>query len=303
MTKKILKLDATALSNSACLLRTKYFAVDGYRQKTSVDIEYGKAFHIFAEQLERTNGDEPTAIKAAQDYFKQADFTKNPKKDWLNLSHLTLTCVKYLERWKTDNFRTLKSPTTNTPLVELKFAIPLLSTPEYDVLLCGTIDRIGRVGNNGAFAICDYKTTSSWDFEQYLTSKRLSHQLMIYQKAIKWYALHKPDSIFASVNPCRAFIEGIFLSGSKPTEIHRSNLFEFSDSLMAELDRGLLAKTTQFIEFLQAPYRDGILSDACTTAKFGLCPYWKVCCAPDLVVGEMILKQDYIHKEYDPLNF
>lgn len=304
--KQLIKLDATALSNSACFMRMYNFAVRGYREKPSIDIEYGKAFHTFAEQLERNGGDDCAAIIAAQTKFKNAKYTPKKDKDWMNLAHLTLTCAKYAEHWKTDTFRTLRSPKTNTPLVELKFAIPLIEDdPDYDVALCGTMDRIGRIGTNGVFAICDYKTTGSWDADKYLNGYRLSHQLMIYHKAVRWYTEHKPDSIFAQLNPLRAFIEGIFLKKDSGTSIKRSTVFEFNDEMTDEFDAMLIRRVRQFLDFLRLPNkpRDGILSGVCQTAKFGQCPYWAVCCGTSAEIREQILTSNFTQNDYDPLNF
>lgn len=226
-------------------------------------------------------------------------------KEWMNLAHLTLTCAKYANHWKTDSFRTMKSPKTNTPLVELKFAIPLIEDdPDYDVALCGTVDRIGRIGTNGVFAICDYKTTGSWDAEKYLSAYRLSHQLMIYHKAVRWFAEKKPESIFAQLNPLRVFIEGIFLKKDAGTSIKRSTVFEFNDDMTSEFDIILLQRVRQFLDYLRSDKpRDGILSGVCQTAKFGQCPYWAVCCGTSKEVREDILKANFKQTEYDPLNF
>ena len=305
--KTLIKFNASAAKESSCLLRTWYTVIEGYTSKqTSNDVIYGSAYHKFEEILERT-GDEKKSILAAQDFMIGKDYHTKPKKDHLNIGHLTLSCRDKIDYNKSnqDSFEILKD-TNGEPLVELKFAIPYYVDDFYEVLLCGTIDKIGKF-KNGCYALGDIKTTSTWSTKSYFDSYKLSPQLLFYLYAIHWYADNFPDSIFGEIrsNNIGVFIDGVFLKASGKTSFERSSVIyykqedldEFKLLLQLTIERLLIAHKLGV-----PPNREGMLNGACNTL-YGTCKFFDVCSAPDKIAREYILKNNFNKKEYDPLTF
>jgi hypothetical protein len=316
MTKKIIKLNASALRESSCLLRLYLNVIEGYSSKSKViDIEYGSAFHRFTQALAETGGDEFESMSKANQYFRKQ--LEDPtliiprvgkgSKAWMTLSHLTGTCDDFYNKvWNGDdkNFQILKSPKGN-PLVEQTFSIPFYSDDTVDVLIEGTLDAVAKY-NGGCYVIPDYKTTSTWmPPEDYFRQYTLSSQLITYYWAVRQHGKLYPDSFWAEI--CRerigCVIQGVFLSSTKQTEFHRSPVIWFNEDMLNEYEHGLkqtVERLVYHVKFGIRPHREGLSNGACTYGG-KLCGYTPACSAPDEESFKGILDVRYQKQEYDPL--
>ncbi len=308
MEKKIYFVDASLLKQSACMLRVWRMGIEGYRSKiNSVDIEYGQAFHQFAQEFVNTKGDFKTSVTKAVEYFSTTPYIPKLKKDWMNVAHLKKTCFDWMQHWEStpDNLEPLRVEGMHT--TELKFDIPYYQNDLFEIHLCGTIDKICRTkGNQGPYCIVDYKTTSSWAREEYFDQYRLDPQLRFYRLAIKKYAELYPTSIFAEMvtKGCGAMIEGVFLANNKDAIIQRSDAMFFKAPDMEMFERMLNDFIDNLVRELSCgptPYKQGILNGACNS-KFG-CDYSVACGAPDSIAEQHVLRHSFKQVQYNPLSF
>src|SRR5574338_1651758 len=183
MPKQRLNLDASALSISSCDYRLKLTVIDGLKQPiVNNDTLYGTAFHKFISTMYETNGEFMTAVAAAKKAFAKPCVIKSTKKH-LTENHLLKTCLDFWEHFgQKDDFEILHDD-KGKPLVEVTFEILIYESEHLEIYLCGTIDKIGKF-KNGAYAIGDYKVTSSWNIGEYLRPFRLSTQLHTYHWAL-----------------------------------------------------------------------------------------------------------------------
>ncbi len=213
MEKLLVILDASAFSNSACLLRLFRITVEGYTQKLeNNDVCFGTAFHLF-RKIFRDKGDCGMAegLNVAKEYFIKTPMVVKPNKTYLTPLFLMRICMEYAEKYVHDKFKpirvkTKKWITTNPgiensggfieveePLLELKGAFPYYVDDEIEILMAFTIDEIGKESNS-IVSICDAKTTSVWNIKEYLDSYELSCQLRFYKWSLLKYAEAYPES-------------------------------------------------------------------------------------------------------------
>ena len=319
--KKIIRINASALKNASCLRRLWLDVIEGYKpQKNGNDIEYGQSFHKFTRALSEGK-DLPSAMQEAHEHFnntpmyivKSGQWSKN----WLNIGHLTMTCHDfYTKIWsqpKQMGFELLRE--NEIPLTEKQFSIPIYSDSEYDVLLQGTIDLIGRI-DGGAYVFGDYKTTTFWDKEAFFLPYKMSTQLATYTYALRYHADHYPESIIGRMldNGRRlgCFIYGVFLSKDKPSEFIRSDVWFYPQQWLDEYEMSLqflvkrLLNHTKLVDELymdridSLPVKEGLLNGACR-GEFGMCKYFNACASPDDRSFDAILRGDFIRQEYKPL--
>jgi len=302
-----IKIDASALaSHGACIRALKLTTVDGYRKDLpSNDIVYGSAFHVFKEVLSKTK-DEYAAMQAAHMHFKSTPFTIKEHAEWLDLGHLTRTCMDYIEFFgkdrEKDSFKTFSF--ADTPMIEKKFKICVYDADDIKVYNCGTIDDIGRY--NSLNCIADEKTTRFTNPKMYFKAFALSTQLLNYIWAIKHFAKQYPDSIFGEICKHRvgAFINGVFLSAKKQTEFIRSEVFTFSDEMLNEFEGWLKSKVIDLVLAAKEslPPREGLINGACK-GKYDLCPFFGPCSTTDETTCKLVLDAHYEKVPYDPLKF
>jgi len=304
-------VDASSLSKSTCLLHHHLIAAEGYRAKVQdVSLTFGIAFHKFAELRETLSCED--ALLEAVKWFAQQEYNTPINKKHLNRATLMAVCEEWDRQVFTrELFKTLRRA-NGKPLVELKFSIPYFQDNEVEVVLSGTMDRLGRYGDNGAFVIKDYKTTSTYKIEDYFNSYRLSGQLSVYQYAVRWYADKFPKSIFAEIcktNSVGCQIDGIFLNADiNKVQFRSSEVFYYTEEMVRKFDEFVLRpQIMRIVEFSkldnQLDRREGILNSACETQKFGKCEFFGVCCMPDKLSREMALTNSFTQKQYNPLKF
>lgn len=318
MSKKIIRLAASSLKESACDYRLYMIVIEGYCDILPMnDTQYGTAVHKFISQMYLTGGNLMEAYKAAKIEFHKPSEPRD-KKAYLTEAHFTKTCFDYWQEFlQKDDFELLINDATNLPLVEVTFEIKIYEDENYIVYLNGTIDKIGKF-KNGCYAIGDYKTTSSWDIKNYFTQYELSTQLLTYLYALKKMGEQHPQSILGHINqfPVGAFIDGIFLKSAKETTFKRSEVFyldrKHKEELLAEYEKQLMIKATDLVKTVETgfmPSKNGLLNGACangygTSSPMGaLCRFFQVCACKDDIARAHVLKNNFQKKEYHPLHY
>ena len=303
MTKQILMINASLLKESSCRLRTYYTLVRGYKApQTTNDVQYGSAVHEFIKQMKLNGGNMHKALPPARLIFNKPCIQKTMKK-WMTEQHFIKDCMDYWDQMGDPKDEWI----TCTNLVEQKFAVPYLITDTHEVILVGTIDDVCQRGNNGMFAIRDYKTTTmGYNADTYLAGYRLDPQLKFYYFVLMQYAKTYPESVFASMfdKGVGCFIRGIFLQSTLDKElvIKDSEVFQFKEKDMLEFKLMLDEKIQEIIKLsTQMPPPDGILNGACKTV-YGPCKYHNACGAVDEFARDHVLSHTFIQKPYDPLN-
>lgn len=311
--KRKIKIDASSLKESSCKLRFKRIVIDGLTEPRPYnDTQYGSAFHKFVSTMHETKGDAGIATEAASTLFKKPCEIRRGK-EHLSEIHLLKTCYDFWEHFhKKDDFDVLMAG--EKPLVEQNFELLIYENETTQVYLCGTIDKIGRF-RNGCYAIGDYKTHSlfsvarggNWEYgaAEYFKQYELSSQLLTYRCAIDIAAEQTPESIFGVINqtPVGVFIDGVFLSSKEPTRFKRSPVKIFKPEEIAYFRQQLVNKA-MVIASLPLDYKDmdGIIHGACSENMFK-CKYFQLCAAPDDIARGHLMRQNYITREYNPLEF
>lgn len=307
------------------------------------DTQYGVAFHTFASRMAESNNDFAEAHKSAMQVMRLPCKVRDRKKAHLTEKHLINTCTTYFSdvETKRSNFEYIINPQAKCwkckgigsipclakdymvredtimicptcegksfraqPLVEVTFSIQVYEDEQFIVYLCGTIDRIGKI-RNGAYCIRDYKTTSTWDIDKYLAYFRCSVQFKLYLWALKRMAKDNPGTILDEITrfPMVAFIDGVFLKSAKDTEFHSSDAIQYKEWEYEEFESLLNDQIQRLLSIARGSLavRNGKMLGLCYTGFY--CKFHDVCHAIDNVVAEHVLKQNFIRKPYDPLNF
>ena len=315
MPKKIILLNASALRISSCKRRLHYVVIDGYKKaRNSISIEFGSAFHLIPKHVYQDN-DYAKGLSAAQVYFKDSNYEPDSKKKYLNDFMLSKVGFDWYtsELHKNDSFEVLRD-TDGKALVEVQFAIPYYAGENVEVILCGTIDKI--VVHRQSKLICegDFKTTTSWDENEYLRGWVLNTQRYFYNIALrKMIEQSSPSSILHEFKgkDVGSFIDGIFVKTSGETSCKRSEVMVFNDrqrldyeALLTDLCRWFDGKYDMpGLEHNSPPLREGLLNDSCSENKYGSkCDFFDVCACNDSVASEHVLRRNFVQKPYDPLN-
>jgi len=305
--KKIL-LNSSAIRQQACDRRLYLIVKEGWRNKlNNNDIEFGSAFHKFASTVEEHPNDTgfPLGILAAKKYFDETPMFIKSKKKYLTTQHLLKVCTDWYNGVRgQDEFELLRTD-EGKALVEIPFQIPLLSADGYDVDIVGTIDRVGKF-RNGCWAIRDYKTTSSYDAEEYLESYSMSVQLRLYIWAFLQICKTAPEGSplrNLTIANCGCMIDGIFLNGADKFHFKSSRVFYLKQEDMDEFESELRKSALNLINLYkdeQLPARTGIMCGACET-KYGKCDFFNACASPDMISFKHVLNKNMHQVEYNPL--
>lgn len=319
-------LDATSLRLSSCKRKLFYNNILGLRSPTTeIDLVFGKAFHLYAEHNERSNGENDLVnLHKAKSYLNEALASKSidipTKKAHLNLAYNQELCMKFNYQWKTDNIQALKSVVTGQPIVEVKFAIPLLADDRNVIMLAGTIDKIAVKPNEHWPYILDYKTTSSWDTKTYLAAYALDPQLRVYAWALRYmyrYGKANPEyyqeltsALEQQVNFEAGIyggqIYGVFLNSQKQVKFERSKMFLFNDLTLDEFETMVKSVAQELLEVITTKHltlRTGIVNGSCK-GKYGkYCEFFNLCNAPDQEAIDYMIQNNFVSTPYNPLKF
>ncbi len=328
MSKKIIRINASAIKESKCFRHLWLQAVEGWTEgKLNNDIHYGSCFHKFAEMMEITNGDISISCLAAQELWRSKEeglYIKDTKK-FLNIAHLTMACQFYAKERLSNSIFTgieyLKNPVDGSPMVEQKFSIPLYEDDDLLILLQGTIDGMAKI-RGGCHVLPDWKTTTAYNQEEYFSTYLMSPQLKTYYYGLCYYRDNYPDSPIGQVlAECKgqmgAFIFGAFLSAGKIVEFKRSEPLWFNPGVMDTYRRQLQLLVSRIVDhhkeslivgpdFLPLP--EGSFNGACSTFTGLKCRYFRACSAEVQMNGSPalvrhVLRQNFAQREYNPLDF
>lgn len=325
--KKVIRIDASSLKESACG-RKLFLISKGYTgDKLPVDIVYGSAFHKVVETYDLTKGDETISVKAGQDYLGNAldsgQILIPEKKKHLNLGHLFFSSNKYFIEAKTNPIFTDNKPLViaDEVMVEKKFSIKVYEDDDYIVLGQGTIDKVAEMLKGNTIALADWKTTSMFDADEYFQQYIMSCQLRFYIWAMKRMASRFPDRQFAKrLEGVRiiAFVNGAFLKSPLGVDFKRSKIFNygpgdmisFEEMFMEEVLK-LVASHRKYDSNKQYPPAQGIINQSCQGHYGYPCKYHKVCSSMVGLDGntdsdrlfESLLQTSMKRIEYRPLTF
>jgi len=301
--KRIIKIDASSLKESACDLRFYNIVIAGYSSgEITNSLLYGSAVHKFIEVMFLTGGKLNEAVTAAKEIFDKPCKILSTKK-YLTANHLFATCISLWQDFiEKDDFEYFHDA-NDKPAVEITFSIKIFEDEQTIIYLEGTIDKLGKI-KNGCYAVGDYKTSGAYNPEDYFEGYRLSPQLKTYVWAFKALASIEPDGPFAKIasTPIGAFVDGIFLSPSKPSSFIRSEVTIFKEEDLFVYERLLMDTCKRIAQWKSPPLANGLINGACET-KYGRCRYFNVCAAPDNKSREYILQNKFTIKSYQPLLF
>lgn len=310
--KLIVMLDASALKESSCIKRLFYNTVIGYRHKLNDNvIEFGVAFHLFRAIIrEKGLAGYGEALNVAKEYYTKTPMYIKYQKDYLTHEFLWHVCMTYFTKYQNDPVKPLVIQ--DHTLIELPFAFPYYVDDQIEIIMCGTIDEIGKK-SNGINCVIDAKTSGLWNTDEYFKSYKLSAQMLFYRWAIKMYATAFPDSWARALdeNDLGCMIDGIFYAGEDRNKIQllRSEVMIFKKKQIEEFAVLVQQKVNQLIvvvyDWLRentVPLREGMLNGSCQTV-YGPCKYFNACSAIDKETEEVVLEQNYKKSFYNPLNF
>lgn len=306
-------LDASALRESACMLRVVRKIVNGYTNAVnSADIEFGSAFHLYRKIAAEGKGNEITqlvALKEALEYYAKAPKYFKERKQFLTAAYLTTVCREYeaVYPFASDDFRPVVTDDGKS-LVEIRIALPYYISPcgKVEVLLCGTIDEICMHRTLGFYCIKDYKTTSLWDKDKYFASYEMSTQLMFYKLLVGKFAKLYPDSIIGKIyagGNILAFIDGVFLKSGDKVEFARSSPYPYKPKRMAEFETLVHSKVLELVDCVlgvKPLLREGLINGACEKV-YGPCDFMQVCACEDDDMRQDILNNNFIVRSYNPM--
>ena len=344
-----LDIDSTALGDSGCIRKlfmtvagsvVENRVVGGFKELPSASIIYGVAVHKFIDTMYKTGGHYPTARKDAELAFNVPKRAPSANQGHLgDPTHMITTCYnlwtnKIEEEY---DFGVIKVPIkcyhckgTGTvqggnndgkqcdkcggcgivkgPATEITFKLPFYEDDVVKINLCGTIDRVGQY-KGGCFAIRDWKTSSQFKQDKYLSSYEMNRQLRIYTLACKMMAAKEPDSILGRIGATRmgANIDAIFIKPkANDNQYGSTEVFTYDDNDLLEVKAMIFDQCRQLSiaarvgKWNEIP-RTGLINGTCD-GKWGKCKFWNVCKNPHNV-GEMLLARDFKRKLYNPLAF
>jgi len=343
--KVVIKLNASSLPYTKCVLRWYRTCVQGYKETLApAKVVYGIAVHAFIDAMYKTDGDIKLARDKAWKAFRVPKFDDNKSKHLSDETHLLPTCYNLWEDYvlKEHDFDVImlrskcfycegkgwinssatvdsKAPCLHCdstgyreqPATEVTFSIKYYEDDYIIVYLEGTLDRIGKV-KGGCYAIRDWKNTSAWDIDKFLSAFEMRTQQRFYVLSLKLMAELEPKSILGQVGATNvgSIIDGIFLKPRVSENVYRqSDFFSLKDSTLKEyreeLDR-LINHLSYNISRNSWDRKEGILNGACeaqySEGAVYKCPFWFVCCAQDKAVSDLLLKRDFVIKPFDPLH-
>lgn len=322
-TKLEINLDSTALSTSHCILnlfRTVVGTINpetgqsegGYKEKQmGIAMVYGIAYHKFMDVMFKSDKiggmpNFPAAKAAALEIYNRLPKKHDEKKPYLSDPvHLINVCylawTDYVEEEK--NFEIIEL--NGKPATEITFSVLFYEDDFIKVNLCGTIDKLGKF-KGGCYAIGDWKTTGSWNTDEYLKYYEMTKQLRVYRLALTLMAEEHPDSVLGQIGATRvgAFIDAIFLK-PKANDISygRSDVFIYSDEEMRDFRKMLTEECQRFSSHIQSGSfpKQGIVHDTCRTL-YGFCKFWNVC-KNNEQVGNILLARDFEQVKFNPLAY
>ncbi len=310
MSKLKLKIDSTCLGDSHCILKWYNKVVEGYQEKKmNAAMLYGVGVHKFIETMFKTKGEFPVAIAKSQEVFLRIPCQVDDKKPWLrDVNHLRSTCyaVWSMQVMEEKVFEIVSLP-NGEPAVEQTFSILWYEDEFVEIYLEGTIDSVGKFVN-GAYAIRDWKTSSSWDTRSYFTQYERTRQLPIYTIACKRMTRDFPDSVLGKIGAQKmgAFIDAIFVQKDlNGTSFGRSPIFQYTDEYLDKVSLLIDMQCKKLSDAVRTGFlpQEGLINGTCMHALYGKqCCFWNVCKSNEMV-GKICLERDFVKKTFSPLEY
>ena len=321
MPKIHLNVDATSLTGSSCMFRWKSQILDGLREpKMSCDVVYGIAVHAFVDEMYQS-GDMGRAVAALKKAFAIPKYDKPDKKHMSDIMHCLDTSTSVWRDFccKEEKFQLLqlnKRQEDGTDKLcaatEINFSLPYYEDDTLSVSLTGTMDKLGKFTNNGIYANGDWKSTSArsdspFRIKDYFSSYEMSVQLKLYRFALMLMAERYPDSILGQIGATNtgSFIDAIFVRANPRESVFiRGPVTVWTQEQMSEFKLMLDKKIAELAVAVRDNKfdKDGLATGVCQL-KFGKCMMWNYCRQTNPAIQELILKKDFIVRQYNPLNF
>jgi hypothetical protein len=300
--KHIYMIDASLLGISDCLKKVDYIHNEGLTTPDAqFKMDYGNGFHKFAGAID-SGVEYIQALQTALQFFLPKCIYV-PEEDFRTVDHLNMVCQTYYKYWYKEGRDIYKTKVINgKPAVELAFCFPYRTTPTYDVLLTGTIDKIATF--DGRDFVMDRKVTALWRKQNFFDGFELDPQLKFYSWVCKRYGL--------SEYYMPGIIDGVFIK--KPTEktknkitgklelnkewngvsFERSAPMEYSEESMIEFEEWVVDKIDTIIKAEETKtFRRNF---NCCSDVYGMCQFSGLC------LGRKPIEM-YERRDYNPLKF
>lgn len=275
----------------------------------SISSIYGNAGHRFTRHLYELEMKPQEAIAQAVDYYQEkTQGMVIPPKEFRTAEHLQLVCLNYVTNYFPKLFHTfpIKVEKDGKKIVgtELEFSIPYAVNDNYEIVLCGTLDKAYK-GPDGRIVIRDYKFTSQWDSKAYL--HKAAHMA-----SLRFYSMMLKKFLDLPYYP-PAELEGIFLSRLKKQNpkledvcrVEASERVEFYDDDMDIFKEHLDRTMARWVGHLdQGEDKESWPMDwfQCS-GKWGDCTYMDLCRVGKDEGLYAILKEGFVSDHYNPLKF
>lgn len=193
-------LNATAMSRLfSCDRLYQVSCLWGYSEHGSA-ADWGSKFHKYAEEKSLTAG------------YSVMDFFKNHGA--VDQQFLTVATSFDAQNPLQDN---TPLQINNKPAVEVSFSFELASSPGYNIILCGTIDRLDY--EDGYVRILDYKTARATKIDEVLSAYAMQLQMPFYLYTLKNHLIQQLSSEDQDLIQSGKFFGkfmGVFISFSPP---------------------------------------------------------------------------------------
>lgn len=288
--------DSTSLrSLQTCPRKYFYEIVDGWEPKRrSVHLTFGIWVHEAKEEYDRRRAEganHESSVLAVVRRMMRATWDRERGRPWVsddvnkNRGTLIRTIIWYFEQYKEDPIETVKFA-DGKPAVELSFSFDTSyhTSAGETYVLCGHLDRIGRMGQQTF--VCDIKTTKHTISDSFFASFTPGVQFSLYSLAAKVvYSL--PTS-------------GVIVDGAQVAVTF--SRFERRPSPRAEVQLNEWYEGLQY--WLQAAEKYAsedfwpMQEESC--GNYGGCPFRPICSKPPSMRAEW-LKADFVRRTWDPL--
>lgn len=303
--KQVIKVNASSLPWMTCKYRWWLHVMQGWkapRNKSSV--QYGVAVHKFIDSMYKSGGNYAVALEAGKVSFNVPKIDDRRSNHLSDERHFISTCMNYWSTYLTTQNHHDILMLGDKPATEVTFEILYWEDDQYEVWLCGTVDKLVKI-KGGCYAIGDYKTTSKWDVEAFFSEYEVSHQLRFYLLSLKLMGEMYPDTLLGKIGltRCGVFIDGIFLKPEmNKNNYERSQVFPYSEDDMKMFKDNLDRCIRELIAYIKegVHLREGLFNGACN-AKYR-CDFAHICPKFNPALEASLLKRDFIQKTYDPLH-
>lgn len=323
MTKPIFYINSSALSvKSTCSLRLRYTICDGFNQDIGRfnDIHFGTCFHLYMQTLAQTKGDHTAALTKAIECWnkKLPELIVKATKKHIDLVFLANTIQQFKSTYSRsgkadwwdniENFHYYRSQ-DDVPFVEQKLVLPYFTSDAFDLVIVGTIDALGWIGDS--LCLLDFKTTSSWDVDEFFGKYEVSNQMLLYTWMLNYFAKTEPNKLIGSIfNKHPAFGCSIFGIFHKKGEVNfrRSPIIYFPEHRIQKFEEALAVKLGSIVQlcslYVKNPSRkqyDGLVNGTCKMYGAAECPYTVACTSTRDEDEEAVLEAKYGRTPYNPL--